>query len=461
MASAKSKLYILISFSLIFGWIMSFPYEGPVMYALAGENGINGVLLNMFTVFFHFAGLFVGRFLSKDIKGAKIWLLICIGTTLFISLFIPFINADLWLVIIPSVSFLTGISISLYGHMLKGYFRSDERKKTVADILIYGNIVLISAHIFANDIKPILSFVLIQVLLFIALIMIYKINITECNIPEKVISENKSKGTIKAYWILFLFIFIITINSGIMFQVIYPYFYEFEVLVSIYTNIPYILAIFILSRLFSKNKFYFLYVGLSLWIVTFILFASLGKTPLSFVLICSVMLFACGIFDYFWWSVMANIFDYVENPASIFGLGLSLNVLGVWIGGLIGNYFLSIGIDKEGMAYLGILIVVISMLIILPLNSRLSDTIIHNQFLVRISYKDENDIKEFILEMEKLLSRREVDVFRLLIEGKTDTEISKKLYISPHTIKTHNRNIYKKIGVANRIELIEKITKPQ
>ncbi|WP_338043220.1 MULTISPECIES: response regulator transcription factor [Okeania] len=35
------------------------------------------------------------------------------------------------------------------------------------------------------------------------------------------------------------------------------------------------------------------------------------------------------------------------------------------------------------------------------------------------------------------LSSRELDVLKLLVEGKTNTEIAKDLFLSPNTIKTH------------------------
>lgn len=52
------------------------------------------------------------------------------------------------------------------------------------------------------------------------------------------------------------------------------------------------------------------------------------------------------------------------------------------------------------------------------------------------------------------LSTREVEVFNLLAKGRGTTYIQEKLYISPHTVKTHVYKIYKKIGISSREELI-------
>lgn len=112
MGFIKNRYYIIISFSIVLGWIMSFPYEGPVMYAMAGEKGIDGVLLNTLTVFFHFGGLFCGRFIAKNIVSAKKTILICIGTSIILSLFVPFISVETWVFVIPLISFLTGVVIA-------------------------------------------------------------------------------------------------------------------------------------------------------------------------------------------------------------------------------------------------------------------------------------------------------------------------------------------------------------
>ena len=51
------------------------------------------------------------------------------------------------------------------------------------------------------------------------------------------------------------------------------------------------------------------------------------------------------------------------------------------------------------------------------------------------------------------LSRRELDVIRLLADGHTSDGIADLLIISPDTVNTHRRNILVKTGCKNSVDL--------
>lgn len=53
---------------------------------------------------------------------------------------------------------------------------------------------------------------------------------------------------------------------------------------------------------------------------------------------------------------------------------------------------------------------------------------------------------------EELLTKREIEVLKLLAEGLFNKEIAYKLSISEKTVKNHVSNIFKKIGVADRTQ---------
>jgi DNA-binding CsgD family transcriptional regulator len=49
------------------------------------------------------------------------------------------------------------------------------------------------------------------------------------------------------------------------------------------------------------------------------------------------------------------------------------------------------------------------------------------------------------------LTRRELDVVRLVVEGHTTKEIARRLFISAKTADHHIQHIYTKVGVSNRV----------
>jgi DNA-binding CsgD family transcriptional regulator len=53
----------------------------------------------------------------------------------------------------------------------------------------------------------------------------------------------------------------------------------------------------------------------------------------------------------------------------------------------------------------------------------------------------------------KSLTATERMVSRLVAEGLTNGAVAKRLYISPHTVNTHLRHVFAKLGVSNRVAL--------
>ena len=58
-----------------------------------------------------------------------------------------------------------------------------------------------------------------------------------------------------------------------------------------------------------------------------------------------------------------------------------------------------------------------------------------------------------------MLTKRELEVLELLIQGYNNSEISEKLMITNHTTKAHIASIYKKLEVSNRVQATVKYIK--
>jgi DNA-binding NarL/FixJ family response regulator len=67
-----------------------------------------------------------------------------------------------------------------------------------------------------------------------------------------------------------------------------------------------------------------------------------------------------------------------------------------------------------------------------------------------------SDTSNEVIENEELqLTKREIEVIKLIAEGLTSQEIADKLFISPRTVDTHRRNLLQKLNVKNTAELIK------
>lgn len=60
--------------------------------------------------------------------------------------------------------------------------------------------------------------------------------------------------------------------------------------------------------------------------------------------------------------------------------------------------------------------------------------------------------KRSIIEEKAGITDRELEILSLVSMGATNEEIAKKIFISPHTVKTHIYKIFKKINVKNRLQ---------
>jgi len=74
-------------------------------------------------------------------------------------------------------------------------------------------------------------------------------------------------------------------------------------------------------------------------------------------------------------------------------------------------------------------------------------------FLITLSDLNNKKRLAATLQARLHLSRREIDIVYGIIAGMSYGEIAEELYISKLTVHTHIKNIYRKLGVKNKIEL--------
>lgn len=78
-----------------------------------------------------------------------------------------------------------------------------------------------------------------------------------------------------------------------------------------------------------------------------------------------------------------------------------------------------------------------------------------NRIMAKVFYKDViiSEINNYSISKTDILSKRELEVAKLIIENYSTQQISDKLFVSKHTIDTHRKNIVNKLGIKNTREL--------
>ncbi|MGI6702740.1 MAG: LuxR C-terminal-related transcriptional regulator [Clostridia bacterium] len=460
----NSRRLSIAAFSFSFAYLLSFLFEGQVLYSLLDLRGTDADCYILATIIAHFAGLFSCSLFVKFLGDAKNMMLG--GMSLCLVATVPFFFApsSLWLGGLLISGYFSGCAVAAWGFFLRAFTPENERIKSCADVLIYSNLLMIAVNVVAMNRSPFIGLSLAMLCLVLGIAFIWMLPVGQENKQNKTF-KNKTHGGIKnPLLLLYLFVFIITINSGLMYQVINPAFDHLTGLVSWYWAVPYIVALTIMRNLPMKAKrSRILYIGMAMIIGAFISFMLLGRNTIDYLIVDTLMLGACGIFDLFWWSILGEMLDYSDNPAQTFGLGLSANVLGVLCGGVLGMTVISIGLPSAEVAVIALTVVCVTLVMLPPLNHQLVLLLKSHAYLAAYDNMSQSQQTDIVRQIKTLdpLTVREQEVLQLILSGKSNREIAGALFISESTVKTHARNIFSKYDVGSRAELISTLLKNQ
>jgi small-conductance mechanosensitive channel len=248
------RLFSVVGFSFLFAYILSFLFEGQVLYSLLEfyEAEASGYILA--AIVGHFAGLFSCGYFVKSSKAAKHTILGSIGVCLIATIPFFFAPSTLWTLGLIVGGYVSGCAVASWGYFLKAFTPKNERIKTCADVLIYSNIIMIAVNVVAINLSSIIGLILSMFCLVTGMAFLWVLPPSTKNGWQEE-PENKPRGGIKKpLMLLVLFVFIITINSGLMYQVINPAFSHLTGLVSWYWAVPYIIALAVMRKSAGEDK---------------------------------------------------------------------------------------------------------------------------------------------------------------------------------------------------------------
>jgi DNA-binding CsgD family transcriptional regulator/MFS family permease len=464
LKTLNARRLSVVGFSFFFAYILSFQFEGQVLYSLLDLRETDAGRYILAAIIAHFAGLFTCGMFVRSQTSARSMVLIGVGVCLAATVPFFFSLPALWMGGLIVSGYFSGCAVAAWGYILRAFTPKNERIKSCANVLIYSNLLMIAVNVVAMNRSPFTGLSLAMLCLVIGMAFIWMLPVGQENEQNKTF-KNKTHGGIKNPLILLcLFVFIITINSGLMYQVINPAFEHLTGLVSWYWAVPYIVALAIMRNLPMKAKrSRILYVGMAMIIGAFITFMLLKRNASDYLIVDTLMLGACGIFDLFWWSILGEMLDYSDNPAQTFGIGLSANVFGVLCGGVMGMAVTSVNLPGAEVAVIALSVVCVTLVMLPPLNQQLVLLLKSHAYLAAYDNMSQLQQTNIVCQIKTLdpLTAREQEVLQLILSGKSNREIAGALFISESTVKTHARNIFSKYDVSSRAELISTLLKNQ
>lgn len=467
----RSRLLSVAAFSLLFTYLLSFLFEGQVMYDLMAYYGAEVPLVVTLAMTAHLVGLFVCGYFTKSPGALR-------KTTLaYAALCVPgsapffFAPCPLWLISGLICGFAAGCAVASWGYFFKTLSSKAERLKTCADCLAGTYLLLFFIKLVSNRISPFLGLSLATLCLFLGALCVWRLWLPagegEDDEKRETVPEKRSHDLSAPLGVLCAFIIIITINAGLMYSVVNPAFAHLSRLTSWYVILPYIAALFTVRRLSNRTagapRSALLYAGMGLLMLSFVAFMLTDRSVAAYLGVATFMVFAFGIFDLFWWSVLGDMLDFTDNPVRVFGAGLAANVLGVLLGRLIGQGFAAMKLSSANITVTALVAVCVGLAILPPLNHRLLLLLKSHAYLTAYWELQEKGRPKAVTAIQPLdpLTEREKEILRLILEGKSNRVIAAESFVTENTVKTHLKNIYIKFEVSSRAELISLLLRNQ
>lgn len=201
----------------------------------------------------------------------------------------------------------------------------------------------------------------------------------------------------------------------------------------------------------SIFKIFPYYLVLSIISFCMFLFSPLFNLP-SFVLaLCISSLLEVSLIMYFGILMQRGFFA----PATAFAFSVVSVRMGIFVGNCLAVYYeFHPSVAEVFTPITAFVFIILLAVVLVPIAKHETDVL--KLTSAPVSPSETDTICNQISTQFKL-SERETEILKLIARGNTANGIAKKLIISPHTVNTHIRNIYEKVGIHKRNELLEYI----
>lgn len=452
----KSYMYIVLAYGLFLGWLLSFPYNGPVLKYLVSIHGVHIASYSLTYTVVPAVFLIIYSFLQVKESYAKLIMYWSMAACFLGTFFLFYVPLAYWYPVLAVMGIGSVMYIVGWSYFYTMEIPVVQKMRIMALVIITGNIIFYLINIFHSQISA--GFLLAITLAplggsFWAA--------SKMAVNEKITVALEQKPLpVKLILVLCIFLFGLNLTDGLTFHAIYPSFDRlFLDYFTYYGILPYIITLVVIF--FYGNKLSLMlpvFLGTSMIGLAYLSFGLMDINWYNYFITETFLQMGWALLDLALWTMFGLIASIYGKPLKICGYAFLANLSAVFAGGVLGiqiqyqldNYFWISAAFAIGIIFISFLVIPwLTDAIEKDLSNKLYKTAMGNNL------SQKNIISSPTLPHKELLTPREREIAELLLQGYTNKQIADMLLISENTVKTHTRKIYYKLNVTNKRELLQ------
>lgn len=434
----KKYPLIILTLGFAYGATIVFTFFGPVLTITAGEFA---PVLSIIAVAFHVFGFFLKPFkLEQQSKFFYVFL------GILLPLLLSFHISPLYLQIITTMlyAYMIGRIGCFWTYTANLVIPNYIRGKIISASLFISFIILFFVNLSFPFLTKGVSLIFPAVMSSIAVVFYLK---TDQKYKDNIVShKDEALSNIHPYFI-YGFLIVVYIAGGFSYGGIYPSFELYSHIDRYYNVFFYLVAIIIAGNILDEHgrKINFV-LGVGLLGISFTFFI-MPSSVFTYFITQTFLQSGWAFVNAFGWSFSWDMAERSKKEY-LFPRGISAMLLGTAIGAFSSQIIEIVGFGHSsiyGLVTFIPLFVAIMILVFFPETLKTDKE-------KKIGFNELRQIDEL-----EILTPRELEVCYHMINGFNNKRISKALFISENTVKTHISRIYSKLYITSRRELKEYI----
>lgn len=425
---------IILTLGFAYGATIVFTFFGPILKSVSGEFAST---LSIIAVVFHVLGFYLKPF--KIEEGSKFFY---VSLIILIPLVLLFGIMPYYLKIITTMlyAYMIGRVGCFWTHTANLVIPNPIRGKIISAALFISFLTLffvnMSFHLLTGGVALVLPAAMssISVVLYLKTEQKYKYNIVNL--------KGEARKIVPPYFI-YVFLMVVYISGGFSYAGIYPSFEPYAHIDRYYNVLFFLIAIIIAGVVLDKygRKIAFT-LGVGFLGIAFTFFI-MPSSVFTYFIVQTFLQSGWAFVNAFGWSFSWDMAEQSKKDI-LFPRGISAMLLGAAIGAFLAEIIEKLGFRNSSIC---------GIVTFIPLFVAMIFLIFFPETL-KVNKKRKINLKEFQeIEQLSVLTPRELEVCYHMFNGFSNERISKVLFISENTVKTHVGRIYSKLYVASRTEL--------